>query len=151
MTGAPDPKPAKRERRPRRIVDHGAVKRSGLVNRECAACGKPAANSHHVIPRGGPHFGDDVPGNLVGLCGSGTMGCHGAHHGNPYVVHITPDARSMTKFAPFDERRDATWVNRRIGLYLGSHRPDVIEYVLGKLGVGPGTEYLRTRYQMEFL
>lgn len=150
MTGNPDPKPAKRPRKARRIVNRAAVRQSGLVNRECAACGKPAANSHHVIPRGGPHFGDDVPGNLLGLCGSGTMGCHGAHHGNPYVVHIAPDARSMTQFVPFDERRDAAWVNRRIGSHIRISRPDVIEYVLGKLGDIPGREYLRTHYMIEF-
>jgi hypothetical protein len=32
---------------------------------------------HHLVPRGAPWFGADTEANLVGLCGTGTTGCHG--------------------------------------------------------------------------
>ena len=32
---------------------------------------------HHLVPRGGPHYGDDVVENLIPISGSGTTGCHG--------------------------------------------------------------------------
>ena len=55
----PDPKPEPR------LVDRDALKRAGLLSDECASCGKPPANVHHVIPKGSPHFGDDVPETAV--------------------------------------------------------------------------------------
>lgn len=51
----------------------------------CVACGVIATNRHHVIQKGSPHFGEDIEENLAPLCGSGTSGCHGAFHGNPWV------------------------------------------------------------------
>lgn len=138
----PDPKQGKR------VVDPQALRTARLMWDECAACGDPPANAHHVIQRGAPYFGDDVIANIVLLCGSGTMRCHGAWHGSPYVV-------SVRSTFPFEEgriveaRRDAEWVGRRIGVYIEENRPDTVAYVLGKLGDIPGREYLRRHYYLE--
>jgi hypothetical protein len=64
----------------RRIRKPEAVLRKLLSERECRACGKPASNGHHLVPKGSPHFGDDVEDNVIPLCGSGTTGCHGRVH-----------------------------------------------------------------------
>lgn len=43
----------------------------------CRACGiQGPLNRAHLVARG--QRGDDVPENIVPLCGSGTWGCHGA-------------------------------------------------------------------------
>lgn len=92
-----------------------------VVGQECAACGRPASNAHHIMPRGSPFFGDDVAANLLALCGSGTTGCHGLYH------HADPAVRA------------------RIGLALAD-RPDTIAYGLAKLGDGPGRDFLERHY-----
>jgi hypothetical protein len=135
-----DPKPE------RRIVDRDASRLTMLSGESCAACGGPASNCHHVVQRGAPHFGDDVIANLVLICGSGTMGCHGAHHGSPYVVEVAVDRREPG--GSLRERRDAEWVNRRIGETIKARRPDVIAYVLGKLGDEPGRAFLERIYYL---
>lgn len=127
----PDPKPNPRVR------DVDALRLARIASDECAACRGNPANVHHVIPRG--EGGDDVTGNLLLLCGSGTMGCHGALHGNPYLVR----SRGTV------ERRDGEWVRRRVGETIRSRRPDVVEYVTSKLGVESGIEYLRRVYYTE--
>lgn len=130
-----------------RIHDPKAMLRCKLANPWCVACSDPGANAHHVLRTSGPHFGDDVFENLVTLCGSGTMRCHGAHHGNPYMVEVNDwsgDQESMA--AHHSERRDAEWVNRRIGKHLLEHRWDVIDYMIRKLGKVPGEAYLERVY-----
>lgn len=126
-----DPKPAPRVR------DVDALRLARIRSDECAACRSAPSNVHHVILRG--EGGDDVAGNLLLLCGSGTMGCHGAWHGNPYLVRRRGEV----------ERRDAEWVRRRVGETIRSSRPDVVEYVRSKLGAEAGDEYLRRAYRME--
>ncbi len=79
--------------------------------------------------------------NIIGLCGSGTMRCHGAFHGNPYTVQIGNWVLDV-------ERRDREWVARRIGERLPTARPDVVAYVLGKLGREPGGAFLEATYYM---
>lgn len=130
----PDPK------RGKRIVDRTAVRRTLLIDRACAACGRAAANAHHIVQKGSPHFGDDVEGNLLPICGSGTMGCHGAIHGTPYEVQVA--------FRSWTERRDAEWVGRRLGLAIAA-RPAKIQYVLEKLGDSAGREYLARFYYLD--
>lgn len=134
MTGEPDPK----ERQ--RIVDRQAARTAALKLLSCAACGGIGANQHHVVQRGSPYFGDDVPANFVSLCGSGTMGCHGALHGSPYWV-------SVGGLTP--ERRDADWVRRRVGEHIRRRRPDTIAYVLERLGAAAGRAYLRRNYLLD--
>lgn len=129
----PDPKPDPR------IVDRDAMRVARLASDYCAACGGEPGSVHHVIPRS--ERGDDVAGNLLLLCGNGTMGCHGALHGNPYVVQVGNWCLDV-------ERRDAAWVSHKIGQTILLLRPDVIAYVTGKLGEDAGTAYLERRYQM---
>lgn len=102
---------------------------------ECASCHRPPANGHHVVPRGGPYFGDDLIENIVLVCGSGTMGCHGALHGAPYVD------RAGRRWTEED-------VRRAIGSTISSGRPDTVAYVLSKLGDLAGADYLSRRYMI---
>lgn len=157
-TFKPDPKPVHvKGNKPRRIVNPEAVLAAMLARPWCCACGGQGANGHHVIARGGPYFGDDVEANVVTLCGSGTMRCHGAYHGSPYTVEvaqgtarIAPDGSPLVdRPAVMVERRDAEWVARRVGRYLVEKRPDTIAYVLGKLGDVAGRDYLRRVYYIE--
>ncbi len=135
MSGQPDFKP------PPRIVDRTATKRALLTYPTCLACGQAAANGHHILAVGRGQSGDDVIENIIGLCGSGTMRCHGAFHGNPYTVQIGNWVLDV-------ERRDREWVARRIGERLPTARPDVVAYVLGKLGREPGGAFLEATYYM---
>jgi hypothetical protein len=101
--------------------DPRASLRAILRERECRIpnCGHPPGGCHHLIPKGAPHFGDDVLANLIPLCGSGTTG----HHGRI-------------------EAYDAP-----ICALLGTALTDEnIAYVLGHLGPGPGREFLSRRY-----
>lgn len=144
----PHPKPQKRKgNRPRRIIDPKAIVRAKLMYPWCAAClNGPASNGHHVLPA--DKFGDDVVENIVGICGTGTSRCHGAHHGNPYEHDTGRELRAHngTIISRVTERRDAEWVNRRIGVTLLKDRQDVIGYVLEKLGDVPGRDYLSRVY-----
>ena len=113
-----------------RIVEPAFLRAALIRYPECAACGDPAANAHHVIPKGYRPPGDDLIQNIVGLCGTGTSKCHGAFHGNPYVVR-TPVGTGGSMWM---ERRTSEWVKERIGEHLLAERPDVIEYVESRLG-----------------
>lgn len=125
-----------------RTVDRMAVRTAALKLRACAACGGTGATQHHVVPRGGPHYGDDVIENLVALCGSGTTGCHGAMHG--CTVTVTVETLEGT----WIERRDRAWVARRVGETIRRTRPDVIAYVLGRLGPTMGPAFLEDAYMI---
>lgn len=125
----------------------------------CVACGRAAGSVHHVVQRGSPHFGDDVLENLVTLCGDGTTGCHGAWHGSPYWFVIGRGRATTVPAATVDwprdapaeyrERRDQEWVGKRVGQHLLRDRPDVIGYVLRKLGTDPGVEFLYRHYRIK--
>lgn len=127
MTFLPDPKKSSR-----RIVNPRAVFAGKVAHPWCAACGRRGADGHHVLPK--DRGGDDVEANVVSLCGSGTSRCHGAHHGNPYVEN--------------GERRDAEWVNVRIGRTLDRERPDTISYLVGKLGNDGARVFLEDAYSL---
>jgi len=49
----------------------------------------------------------------------------------------------------YAEHRTRAWVSARIGHYLERDRPDVIVYVIRKLGENPGREFLRRNYLIE--
>jgi hypothetical protein len=72
--------PPDRKRQPR-IVDPDAGRAKLVREGKCRLCRKPyppwQLTRHHLVPRNGSHAGDDVDDNLVPLCGSGTVGCHG--------------------------------------------------------------------------
>lgn len=91
---------------------------------------------HHVVHKGSPDFGDDVPENLVMVCGSGSSRCHGALHGAAYV---DADGKRWT----------SAEARRSLGVWLLAHRPDVIAYVLGKFGDEAGRSWLERRYLVE--
>lgn len=76
--------------------------------RECALCGerRGGLSLHHVHR----HPRDDVRGNLVMLCGSGTTGCHGR------VEAAHRETRRM------------------LGWYILNERDDVLPYLAAKLG-----------------
>jgi hypothetical protein len=138
---------------PPRVKDPTATRRALLRYPECLACGERASNGHHVLPVGRGSTGDDVIENIIGLCGTGTMRCHGAYHGNPYMAPVGPfrGERSglISSYSRDLERRDREWVARRIGERLTIERPDVADYVLGKLGRDPGLAYLERNYYLE--
>ena len=110
--------------RRRRVVDPTVTLRACLTWRECP-CGKPAATGHHVLAKSSPHFGDDVLENIVPACGSGTTGCHGRWENE--------DERAL----------------RQLGRHIRRRRPDVIGYVLWKLGETPGRDWLRRRLSVK--
>jgi hypothetical protein len=122
----PDPKPRKR------IIDPDARVRKLARDRYCRSCGRRATNCHHLIGKG--QSGDDLAENLIPLCGSGSDGCHGALHGNPWVT-----ADGM--------RFDAHLVRQQIGGHLW---PDEILYCIQRLGsYEAAREYLREQYHVE--
>lgn len=129
MSGKPDPKPT------RRVVDPAAVRRAGLREDECGSCRRPGSNSHHVIPKGSPHHGDDIEENAIVVCGTGSQGCHGALHGSAYVD------RAGKRWAESD-------VRYALGRTILSRRRDIIGYVLTKLGPSAGAAWLERRYQI---
>jgi hypothetical protein len=130
----------------RRVVDPDALRRARARGDECAACGGPPSNVHHVIQRGAPHFGDDVIENLLLLCGTGTSGCHGAWHGSPYVHYYQPWGKGAE---PVAERRDKPWVAVRIGNFIERWSPDTAIYVVEKLGIAPAIVFLWNEYRIK--
>ena len=97
-----DPKP------PARVKDPDLLARLHREWRMCALCGAtlPHLSLHHIHR----HPRDDVRGNLVMLCGSGTTGCHGRIEAH--------------------ERH----ASRELRIAIDTRRHDVIEYLDGKLG-----------------
>ncbi len=132
-----DPKPEpRRGNAPIREVDPAVSRRFHLRGPACLVCGSVPVNAAHVVPRGAPWFGDDVDVNLVPLCGSGSHGCHGAAHGNPYTrtgAIVTPKV-----------------VREAVGRFLGSEEgAGHLAYVTRKLGAGPGRAFLERVYYLE--
>lgn len=132
-----------------RVRDQTVLALARISGEACAACGAPPGSVHHVLQRGSPHFGDDVPGNLVLLCGSGSDRCHGAFHGSAYTIEAVLPELVDEHLVVVLERRDQAWVARRIGETLRDRRPDVIDYVLGKLGPDAGRAHLERVYHLE--
>lgn len=97
--GSPDPRP------PARVRDKALLSILHRDWRECVLCGEHRGrlNLHHIFDR------DDVRGNLVMLCGSGTTGCHGK---------VTVNDRET---------------KRALGLYLVHERDDVLPHIASKL------------------
>ena len=96
--------------------------------RRCRACGLSGFHSRaHIVPRG--QRGDDVPENMLPLCGSGNTGCHGVFDGQSARASYPSLNVGM-------EREDFV---RTIWL-----RIEEIEYVLGK----KGEDWLRHRFAM---
>jgi len=103
----PDFRPSKRVKNPKVAKKLHAKGCTCVLN-----CGKPG-QTHHVLPKGSMR-GDDVPENLVCLCGEH----HAAIHANDVCVR--------TEF----------------GDYLLLERPDVVTYIRAKMGDESGAEWL---------
>lgn len=110
-----DPKPAKR------IRDRNVLAKFHAIQQECLHCGNANVNADHLLPRS--QGGDDVLPNLIGLCGSGSSGCHGARHGTPYRGdfgrYVTPQAvrESLARFLRSEAGDDARWyLTSKLGL-----------------------------------
>lgn len=151
-----DPKPVRTKgNRARRFIDPLVTSRvlRRLDRRECVACGGPATNGHHLVGKGTPYFGDDVEENIAPLCGSGTTGCHGAYHGNPYRSHepVILVAEALARGEKADpvepEYRDREWVGRRIGEWI-LRTPETLAYIEEKLGA-EADSFLERRYYTE--
>lgn len=132
----PDPKPARTPRRKIRVLDAKAIVRKLLRDRACRSCGKPTGNAHHLVQKGAPFFGDDTEDNIVGLCGTGTSGCHGAMHGTPYV----------------DEHGER-WDQARVAAAIGrSLTWAEVRYVIRKIDPNrpeAGEDFLRRTYHLD--
>lgn len=107
---APDPRPRAK------IKDPELLRSLHLVWRECALCGVTEPRSLHHISK---HPRDDVTGNLVMLCGTGTTGCHGL-----------VEARDP----------ETVWA---LGVYIRVSRGDVLSYLYATKGVEPAKEWMR--------
>ena len=121
MSGEPHPKPVKLKRTKIRKVDVLATTRAVLTWTECATCDERSATGHHVLARGAPYFGDDVPENIVPLCGSGTTGCHGRIENEDALTRV------------------------RLGVHIARERPDVLVYLEEKLGAVAAADWLCRR------
>ena len=114
----PDPKPRKR------IKDPALFARMHARGGECALCGQSWGLSiHHVLSRNAG--GDDVPGNLVWLCGHGTAGCHGL------IENEDRAARAI------------------LGRFLTDQRPEVVRYLFDRLGASAGRVWLQRHLLVE--
>jgi hypothetical protein len=68
----PDPRPEARHVADSTEWDRIALAKSG----PCRGCGERADSFHHLVPKS--LRGDDVPSNIIPVCGDGVRGCHGA-------------------------------------------------------------------------
>ena len=110
-TYEPDWKPSKRVKEPKTMR---AKHQSGCF---CVLnCGE-TGTIHHVLPRS--QGGDDVPANLICLCGSGTTGHHGKVEAGDRATMVL------------------------LGEHVLLERPDTLSYIKGKLGDEQGTDWLR--------
>lgn len=120
MSGDPDPKPPASEK------DSDAVRAFRLRMDECEnpRCRKSNVklSVHHVLYGADGRHDDER--NFLALCGDGVSGCHGgAHHADPAVL-------------------------RGIGEAIAA-RPDIIAFLMQRLGADRGVDYLRRRYYLE--
>lgn len=67
----PDPKPEARRVATRSEWEAIVAEKDG----PCRSCGGKRESFHHLVNRS--QRGDDVPANLIPLCGDGVKGCHG--------------------------------------------------------------------------
>lgn len=126
VAGQPDPKNGKRIVNPALLRDlHQRWTGCPLCALQVGAWkndGGGQLSLHHVLPKGSPYFGDDVEGNLVMLCGSGTTGHHGLVEGGDVPTLLL------------------------LGYHVRRRRLDVVRYVREKLaynGPDAGDDWLQ--------
>lgn len=110
-----DPKPRKRIR-----LSGSAYRQlhtQVVHGKNCLICDQWARSMHHLVPRS--HGGDDVPENLVPLCGDGTKGCHAD------VEERRGDARGKIRARLLGCQ--VAYVTERAGAgYLDRHYPELV-------------------------
>ncbi len=108
------------ERRYRRKAA-GAKRWSQIIGAKgadgCRLCGKRPVTFHHVVPKGAPYFGDDTESNVVGLCGDGVRGCHGAIEArDPVKSRSLCEALDDAEYAYAITHGGENFLERRYGL-----------------------------------
>ena len=103
----PDWKPAPRKK--------ATTKQWGIMrhrlNRHCAVCGDPAQSAHHIVRKS--QGGDDLPENLIGLCGHGTRGCHGkAERRDRHALASIRYALTREQVAYVVGKKGEAWLDR---------------------------------------
>lgn len=99
-----------------------------LTSTWCCVCGRPSANCHHAAPlRSGGTFLLTAPigswtlrSSLIGLCGSGTTGCHGGFHSGRYSIRWAWDS----------EQNERWWWDGALLKKWGPHSPEL--YAFGR-------------------
>jgi hypothetical protein len=115
-----DPKPEKRIKMSR---DEWKELRSRIL-KYCAICGREidgiTGSVHHLLKRS--QGGDDVPENLVPLCGHGTSGCHGDIEARrqPALSRLRHTLTS-SQIEYLARKKDDDWINRNL-----PHLPETI-------------------------
>ena len=76
-----------------------------------------AVTFHHLVPKGSPYFGDDVPDNWVPLCGSGTTEHHGLVEArDPEASRALLEGLSDAEYSYAVEHGGENFFERRYGL-----------------------------------
>lgn len=103
-----DPKPA---RRVKATGERWAELRILKVG-QCRICRDAfGLTLHHLVPRS--LGGDDVPNNLVPLCGSGTTGCHGdVEHRDPVALSLLRLSLTEDELAYLAAKKGPEFVDR---------------------------------------
>lgn len=80
----------------------------------CRSCGAPGESFHHVVAKS--LRGDDLPANIIPLCGDGTRGCHGALEthspGWEEVAHAVRASLTPLELAYVRAKKGAHWLDR---------------------------------------
>jgi len=92
------------------------IREEKINGRSCRVCvAFLAATAHHLVPRS--LGGDDVEDNLVGLCGSGTTGCHGLVEArDPWACSLLGLRLTDAERAYVIEKKSAAWLERYYGV-----------------------------------
>lgn len=115
----PDPKPTMvggiGRPKPKRGTSRATIaeihKLKAAACRCCPNAGGLAVHAHHLVRRGAPHFGEWVPGNIVGLC----VACHDALHRGDDTVRRTLRVRlTVAEVAYADARAYRGYVDDRL-------------------------------------
>jgi 5-methylcytosine-specific restriction endonuclease McrA len=80
--------------------------------RECRLCGTTfCVNAHHLIPRS--LGGIWTESNIVGLCGSGTTGCHGLVEArNRTACHVLRTTLTDAEYSYLVSKKGEDWLER---------------------------------------
>lgn len=101
-----DPKPPKRVKASKKQWE---MWHDQLVLMPCALCGRRATNWHHLSK----HPRDDVPANLLALCGSGTTGCHGRVEArDPVALAGIRDVLTAQQLAYLLDTKGEEWLRK---------------------------------------